>query len=223
MMLGALPLVMRRRYRPTRGFHGMRQPDLLPANEWLLDDATGSIAYFPNFLDPQHAHELFDSLHAIAPWSATRREMYGRVVDVPRLTAAWRLDDGSAPPPLATLASAVATAVPAPYNSVGMNLYRDGNDSVAMHNDHLYEIAEHQPIAIVSLGATRRMVIRAKQSPHRQLKLDLEAGSLLLMSYATQLHYDHGIPKQRGSVGPRISCAFRVRPQPSRDWSQRRE
>jgi alkylated DNA repair dioxygenase AlkB len=55
------------------------------------------------------------------------------------------------------------------------------------------------------------MTIRAKRPPHRMLKVDLEAGSLLVMSWATQLHYDHAIPKQRAPVGPRISLAFRVR------------
>jgi alkylated DNA repair dioxygenase AlkB len=55
------------------------------------------------------------------------------------------------------------------------------------------------------------MEIRAKQPPRRVLRLDLEAGSLLLMDYATQLHYDHGIPKEKAPVGPRISLAFRMR------------
>ena len=41
--------------------------------------------------------------------------------------------------------------------------------------------------------------------------MDLEPGSRLLMDYATQLHYDHGIPKEKVKLGPRISLAFRVR------------
>jgi len=56
------------------------------------------------------------------------------------------------------------------------------------------------------------MTIRAKASPRRVLHVDLAAGSLLLMSYETQLHYTHGIPKTTERVGPRISLAFRVRP-----------
>ncbi len=104
-------------------------------------------------------------------------------------------------------------ATGAPFNSVGLNLYRDGRDSVAPHNDHLYEIAAGYPIALVSLGATRLMTIRSKSKPRRIFDLDLEAGSLLLMSYETQRHYDHGIPKTRATTGPRISVALRVRPQ----------
>jgi alkylated DNA repair dioxygenase AlkB len=83
---------------------------------------------------------------------------------------------------------------------------------VAPHNDHLDEIVHGCPIALLSLGATRRMAIRAKEPPRRALHVDLAGGSLLVMSYETQLHYTHGVPKTRAAVGPRISLAFRVRP-----------
>jgi alkylated DNA repair dioxygenase AlkB len=64
----------------------------------------------------------------------------------------------------------------------------------------------------LSLGATRRMTIRAKAAPRRVFHIDLAAGSLLLMSYETQLHYPRGVSKTSESVYPRISLAFRVRP-----------
>jgi alkylated DNA repair dioxygenase AlkB len=98
-----------------------------------------------------------------------------------------------------------------PFNSVGLNLYRDGRDSVAPHNDHLNEIRSGFPIALISLGATRRMIIRAKAQPRTVARVDLEPGSLLVMDYTTQLHYTHGVPKTADPVGERISLAFRVR------------
>ena len=101
--------------------------------------------------------------------------------------------------------------VGAPFNSVGLNLYRDGRDSVAPHNDHLSEIRRGFPIALLSLGATRRMTIRAKAEPKRVFHVDLEAGSLLVMNYATQLHYTHAVPKTTQAVGERISLASRVK------------
>jgi alkylated DNA repair dioxygenase AlkB len=58
------------------------------------------------------------------------------------------------------------------------------------------------------------MVIRRKTPPHLKTELELEAGSLLVMGWNAQLHYDHGIPKLRRPTGPRISVAFRVKPQP---------
>ena len=107
-----------------------------------------------------------------------------------------------------------------PFTHVGMNFYRDGRDSVAMHNDKLYSIVAGWPIALLSLGDARRMDIRAKadvgagkRATHR---IVLEPGSLLVMSHRSQMHYDHGIPKTRDPVGPRISLAFRVRPKDGR-------
>jgi len=138
--------------------------------------------------------------------------MYDRDVDVPRLVAGYRLDEETPPEALTETARRVASAIGTRFNSVGLNYYRDGRDSVAPHNDHLYEIVEGHPIALISLGATRLMTIRSKTRPRRILDLDVEGGSLLLMSYETQLHYDHGIPKSRVPVGPRISIALRVRP-----------
>ena len=60
-------------------------------------------------------------------------------------------------------------------------------------------------------GATRRMTVRAKEKPPRVIHVDLEPGSLLVMDYATQIHYTHGIPKTAAVVGERISLAFRVK------------
>lgn len=177
----------------------------------LLDDATGRIEYVPGMLDAEFAARAFADLRDGARWKSERRQMYDRGVDVPRLLGSYRLDDPALPPTIVAIRAALIARVPAPFDSVGLNLYRDERDSVAPHNDHLYEIADGEPIALVSLGATREMVIRAKQPPRRVLRLDLEAGSLLVMSHATQLHYDHGIPKQKHPVGPRISLAFRVK------------
>jgi alkylated DNA repair dioxygenase AlkB len=140
--------------------------------------------------------------------------MYEREVDVPRLIGHFRLDPSADVTPGAILESArrVVDKVGAPFNSVGLNLYRDGRDSVAPHNDHLNEIRKGFPITLVSLGAARRMTIRAKAAPRRVIHVDLEPGSLLVMEYATQLHYTHAVPKTADPVGERISLAFRVKP-----------
>ena len=180
----------------------------------LVDDATGRIEYVPGFVSPKVAAGWFAELRQAVDWEAKRRFMYDREVDVPRLTAHFALPpEPESPRAIAELAERVTASVRAPFNAVGLNLYRDGRDSVAPHNDHLYEIVAGHPIALVSLGATRRMTIRAKERPGRLLKVDLASGSLLLMSYDTQLHYTHGVPKTRAVVGERISLAFRVRPQ----------
>jgi len=180
----------------------------------LVDDALGRIVYMPGVVPAEIARAWFAELREGVPWKMQRRRMYDRDVDVPRLMAHFSLaaDDADVPNAIRAAATRVITETGVPFNSVGLNLYRDGRDSVAPHNDHLDEIIEGHPIALLSLGAARRMTIRAKEPPTRVLHLDLEAGSLLLMSYETQLHYTHGIPKTRDAVGPRISLAFRVKP-----------
>jgi len=125
---------------------------------------------------------------------------------------AVKADDPALPPALHAARAVCERVAQHAFTSVGMNLYRDGNDSVAPHNDRLDDLIEGAPIALLSLGATRRLVLTTKTAPKRRLALDLEPGSVLVMSYATQLHLDHGVPKTRETVGPRISLAFRARP-----------
>jgi alkylated DNA repair dioxygenase AlkB len=178
------------------------------------------MVYIPGFVGAQTAAAWFSALREDVAWQSERRRMYDRDVDVPRLVARYPLDDPDLPAPLAEAAALASQAAETPFNSVGLNFYRDGRDSVAPHNDHLYEIVTGHPIALISLGATRLMTIRSKpnvivsgvEGRRRILDLDLENGSLLLMSYETQKHYDHGIPKTKTPVEARISIALRVRP-----------
>ena len=183
----------------------------------LADDERGTITYTPGFVPAPVAEAWFQALRESIPWKAERRRMYDRDVDVPRLTAHFRLvtaegESAAVPTPIRAAAREVLTRTGVPFTSVGLNRYRDGRDSVAPHNDHLNELAAGYPIGLLSLGATRRMTIRTKEAPRRSLHVDLESGSLLMMSYATQLHYVHGVPKIAHAVGERISLAFRVKP-----------
>jgi alkylated DNA repair dioxygenase AlkB len=190
------------------------QPSLFESTDNLLtDDERGRIVYTARFVDDATARVWFNELRNCVEWRSQRRMMYEREVDVPRLMASFRLDQADAMglTAIADAAARVIERLKVPFNSVGLNLYRDGRDSVAPHNDHLNEIERGFPIALVSLGATRRMTIRAKEPPKRVLHVDLEAGSLFVMDYATQLHYTHGVPKTTEPVGERISLAFRVR------------
>jgi alkylated DNA repair dioxygenase AlkB len=167
----------------------------------------------PAFIDPETAGAWFAEIRTGVKWRAERRRMYEREVDVPRLVSHFRLDPATESVPHAVLDAGrrVTERVGEPFNSVGLNRYRDGRDSVAPHNDHLNEIRAGCSIALVSLGAARRMSIRAKAAPRRVMHVDLEPGSLFVMSYATQLHYTHGVPKIPNLVGERISLAFRVK------------
>ena len=192
----------------------MAQLTLFESTDTILtDDERGRVSYLARFVDTQTAGEWFASLRAAVAWRSERRLMYDREVDVPRLMASFRLDEPQVqvPLPIRDAARRVIERLEVPFNSVGLNLYRDGRDSVAPHNDHLDEIRKDFPIALLSLGATRRMTIRAKEAPAKTMHVDLEPGSLLVMDYATQLHYTHAVPKTSELVGERISLAFRMK------------
>lgn len=188
----------------------MYQNDLFdPAPLDLIDDTESGIRYLPGMVSAETAQAWFEQALDGVIWSNQRRMMYEREVDVPRLMAHFSLDAADLPAPLMQAAGQVRSTVGAAFNSVGLNLYRDGNDSVAPHNDHTKALALKAPIAILSLGATRRMTIRAKSGKGRTLNVDLHAGSVLVMSYASQFTHNHGIPKMSEVTGPRISLAFR--------------
>jgi alkylated DNA repair dioxygenase AlkB len=200
----------------------MTQFGLFDAPLALVDGERGRVTYYERFVPADEAEAAFAALRDGVDWHANRRVMYEREVDVPRLTAHFPLADvvsgrteGIVPDgasTIAALARRVSEALAAPFNSIGLNFYRDGNDSVAPHNDRLGELVKGEPIALVSLGSTRRMLIRSKTPGEAAVPIDLEAGSLLVMSWSSQLHYTHGVAKTKARVGERISVALRVRP-----------
>ena len=181
-----------------------------PSMLQLVDDAQGGARYWPGVVDPDSAQRWFDQLVERAGWRHLRRPMYDRVVDVPRLLASHVVD--ALPPdlPLADMLDCVRRHVPAPFTSIGMNFYRDGHDSVAMHGDKLHLLGEGHPVVVFSLGAPRRMLIRSVRDHADRIAIDLMPGSLLAMSHAMQTTHEHGIPKTR-HAGPRISVVFRAR------------
>jgi alkylated DNA repair dioxygenase AlkB len=192
------------------------QMPLFDVGTSLVDHPVARIEYWPQVCDPAAAEAWFRALHDGVPWRSDQRLMYDREVDVPRLLAHYALSDPDVPASIHEALAAVRTIVAAPFTSVGLNLYRDGSDSVAMHHDRLGELVPGQPIAVLSLGAPRRMTIATQALPRTTKKIELQPGSLIVMNYASQLHYLHGIPKTSSPAGPRISLAFRVRPERSR-------
>lgn len=182
-----------------------------PSIVQLVDDAEGGIRYWPHFVEAGIAQDWFERLQANVAWSSLQRPMYERIVDVPRLLAGHAVDALPDTLPLADMLARVQAFVPAPYSHVGMNLYRDGRDSVAMHHDKLHSLVVGQPITLVSLGSPRRMLIRAIGGRRETIAIDLAPGSLLRMSHASQLTHEHGIPKTRREQPARISVVFRVR------------
>jgi alkylated DNA repair dioxygenase AlkB len=174
----------------------------------LVDDATGHIFYTPRVVAADVAAAWFATLYDTIEWQRERRPMYDRIVDVPRLIA-WFGAGDPLPPELEGPKRAVEAFAQMRFNSVGLNLYRDERDSVAMHSDRNEMLARGTPVVLLSLGAARRMHIASKAKPRRNFDVLLEPGSIFTMGGAAQENWEHGIPKGREPVGMRISLAFR--------------
>ncbi|MET0692478.1 MAG: alpha-ketoglutarate-dependent dioxygenase AlkB [Propionibacteriaceae bacterium] len=161
------------------------------------------------------ADALFDELVDTVPWHAERRQMYERVVDVPRLLSFFDEDD-ELPHPVLTqareaLSSHYGPELGEPFRTAGMCLYRDGKDSVAWHGDTIGRgRAEDTMVAIVSLGAPRSLLLRPRGGG-ATIKNNLGHGDLIVMGGSCQRTWEHSIPKTARAVGPRISIQFRPR------------
>jgi len=161
------------------------------------------------------ADALFDRLVDTVPWRAERRPMYDRVVDVPRLMCFYDESDGLPDPALERIRDALVESygkeAGGPFRTAGLCLYRDGRDSVAWHGDRIGRGAtEDTLVAIISLGATRRMLLRPRGGG-RALRYELGSGDLMVMGGTCQRTWEHAIPKTSRPVGPRISMQFRPR------------
>ena len=142
-------------------------------------------------------------------WRAERREMYDRVVDVPRLTARIPAD-GPGHPVLDEARDLLDARYGASLESISLAWYRDGSDSVAMHGDRVGRSTRDCVVALVSLGAARRFLLQpARGGP--SLRFDLGHGDLLVMGGTCQRTWRHGVPKTR-SAGSRVSVQFRPVP-----------
>jgi alkylated DNA repair dioxygenase AlkB len=157
--------------------------------------------------------ELLERLLADVPWHGERRQMYDRLVDVPRLLAFYDEDDALPHPVLdaarSTLSAHYANELGEPFRTAGLCLYRDGRDSVAWHGDRFGPGAGSDTmVAIVSVGSPRHLALRPRGGG-TGLRLPLGHGDLVVMGGSCQRTWDHAIPKTASAVGPRVSVQLR--------------
>jgi len=178
----------------------------------------GELSWLPQLPMPISNAEIVVRLLDETPWRADTVVVYGKRYLQPRLTAWYgeasytysglTLQPLPLTPLLEQLRAAVEQATGRRYNSVLLNYYRDGADSMGMHSDDEPELGPRPVIASLSYGATRTFILRHKRSK-RTVKLDLTDGSLLLMAGALQANWLHGINKTARLVGPRLNLTFR--------------
>ncbi len=185
-----------------------------------LPDA--DLVFYPALLHGQDSDRVLTELTGAIAWRQDWITIYGRSLPQPRLTA-WYGDVGKSytysgitmnpspwTPRLLDLKATVEAVAGVAFNSVLLNLYRDGNDSMGWHSDDEPELGPNPVIGSLSLGGTRRLVLRHRFEKGLKHQLELTSGSFLLMRGTTQHYWQHQVPKTKRPVLPRINLTFRV-------------
>jgi alkylated DNA repair dioxygenase AlkB len=182
--------------------------------------------YLPDALPDADAH--LAGLVEEVPWEDHVFRIFGRTMPMPRRIA-WYGAVGYSysglthparafSPRITTIADAVRQATGHRFNTVLVNLYRTGTDSMSWHSDDDYPPGETAAIVSVSLGAERRFDLRSRGDSER-VSLVLGHGSLLVMGEGTQPAWQHALPKTRAEVGTRVNLTFRSLADPGVDSS----
>ncbi len=196
---------------------GLNLSNTKPLN--LLPD-DGEVFLFSDFFADK-ANRYLEQLEEFIDWKQEEIVMFGKRMNVPRLTA-WYGDPGAnyaysgiklEPFPWTPLLSEIKHKIEKQssysYNSVLLNLYRDGRDSMGWHSDDEPELGKNPVIASVSFGEHRKFHFRHKDKKYDSVKLELGHGSLLVMTGETQHHWQHQVPKSKRAMKSRINLTYR--------------
>lgn len=171
---------------------------------------------------PTDSERFYKYLLSAIPWRQENIVLFGKRREQPRLTA-WYANEGKSytysglkwhPEPwtniLLEIKTKVEKAAGQTFNSVLLNLYRNGNDSMGWHSDDEPELGKNPVIASVSFGATRKFLMRHRiRSSEATKTINLAHGNVLIMKGSTQQFWQHQVPKTKQAVEPRINLTFR--------------
>ena len=181
----------------------------------------GEYLFYPNFFSKLDGDLFFQNLKANIGWKQESMNMYGKQVNFPRLTAWYGDNDkpysfsGITLEPkiwneeLLIIKEKIQQISKVNFNSVLLNQYRSGNDSISWHTDAEKELGENPVIASVNFGATRKFQLRHIHTKEK-LEIELTHGSLLIMQGELQHYWQHQVPKTSKVVGERINLTFRL-------------
>lgn len=189
--------------------------------EGLTVIENGEYIFYPSFFSKSESDILLKGLRNNIVWKQESMNMYGKKIDFPRLTAWYGNNDkpysfsGITLQPLPwtseilTIKNKIEPIAKTVFNSVLLNLYRDGNDSISWHTDAEKELGINPIIASVNFGATRKFQLRHIKTKEK-IEIELTHGSLLIMQGELQHFWQHQVPKTSKPVGERINLTFRV-------------
>ena len=199
----------------------MQQDELFYNTEDNLLLQKGQLSLYRNFLDFDLSLKLKNEIEATSNWEQSEILILGQKQLIPRLNA-WYADDeknyaysgtplplNSWTPPISSLKKAIEEKLSLSFNSCLLNLYRDGNDSVAWHADDEPELGIEPTIASISLGQERKFIIRNKLNHNDKLTISLPHNSMLVMRGNLQSLYEHKVPKTSLKVNSRLNLTFR--------------
>lgn len=201
-------------------FGSENETNLFPKNG-LNIIRNGEFIYLPNFFSKQESDFFFNSLKNNVLWKQESMNIYGKRVDFPRLTS-WYGDNDKPysfsgitlnPNPwtkeLLEIKNRIEPETNVNFNSVLLNRYRNGSDSISWHTDAEKELGKNPIIASVNFGATRNFQLRHIETKEK-IDIDLSHGCLLIMQGELQHFWQHQIPKTTKPVNERINLTFRV-------------
>lgn len=196
--------------------------DLFSSEKTIFNLPQADVSYIPDFLSLDAADELFMSLRNKTHWQQDDITVFGKTYKQPRLTALYSETDHaytysnitmqpkSFTPELTPLKTKIEQISGTTFNSVLLNLYRDGHDSNGWHADNEKELGKNPVIASLTLGAQRVFHFKHRTVPNEKYKIQLEHGSLLIMAGEMQQYWLHCIPKTKKTIGERINLTFRL-------------
>ena len=196
----------------------MEQTSMFPA----ANEISEQLQYESGFYSSTESAAYLKKLKENIQWKQETLKIFGKEVKTPRLTA-WYGDEGIAYKYSGKIFYAMAWTkelfeikaksekfAGIKFNSVLLNYYRDGNDSMGWHSDDEPELGKNPVIASVNFGQERRFDLRNKQNHQIKQHIYLQNGSLLLMKGELQHHWQHQVAKSKRAVNERINLTFRL-------------
>ena len=192
-----------------------------PSSEQPTKIKDGEYIYISNFYDKEKADKYLKRLIADIKWKQESMKMYGKEIPFPRLTA-WYGDNDKPysfsgitlkpnpwSPGLSKIKTDIEHIAGVRFNSVLLNRYRNGNDSISWHTDAEKELGKNPVIASVNFGAERKFQLKHRET-NEKIEILLQHGSLLVMQGELQHFWKHQIPKSKKVKEERINLTFRV-------------